>query len=117
LLLFHYTREGCGWCGWAENKPTTSLMLLRWFHGKISGLQAVGKLKPAEDGLFLVRESVRHPGDFVLCVCCNQKVFHYRVIFQSNRLSIDNKEFFYNLIDMIEVRQRRCYLGLLVSVV
>ncbi|KAG1946301.1 megakaryocyte-associated tyrosine-protein kinase isoform X2 [Pimephales promelas] len=82
------------------------LSLMPWFHGKISGLQAVGKLKPAEDGLFLVRESVRHPGDFVLCVCCNQKVFHYRVIFQSNRLSIDNKEFFYNLIDMIEFYSR-----------
>ncbi|XP_016107243.1 megakaryocyte-associated tyrosine-protein kinase [Sinocyclocheilus grahami] len=82
------------------------LSLMPWFHGKISGLQAAGKLKPVEDGLFLVRESVRHPGDFVLCLCFSQKVFHYRVIFKDNKLSIDNKQFFYNLIDMIEFYSR-----------
>ncbi|XP_051763666.1 megakaryocyte-associated tyrosine-protein kinase isoform X3 [Ctenopharyngodon idella] len=82
------------------------LSLMPWFHGKISGLQAVCKLKPIDDGLFLVRESVRHPGDFVLCVCFHQKVFQYRVIFQNNKLTIDNKEFFYNLIDMIEFYSR-----------
>ncbi|KAJ8374642.1 hypothetical protein SKAU_G00052220 [Synaphobranchus kaupii] len=53
-----------------------SLSLMPWFHGKISGPEAVNKLRPMEDGLFLVRESIRHPGDYVL--------------------------FFYNLIDMIE---------------
>lgn len=84
-------------------RPDVVYDLFRWFHGKISGPEAVGKLKPAEDGLFLVRESVRHPGDFVLCLCFSQKVFHYRVIFKDNKLSIDNKQFFYNLIDMIEV--------------
>lgn len=82
------------------------LSLMPWFHGKISGLQAVSKLKALEDGLFLVRESVRHPGDFVLCVCFSQKVFHYHVIFQNGKLSIDNREFFYNLIDMIEFYSR-----------
>ncbi|XP_051550662.1 megakaryocyte-associated tyrosine-protein kinase isoform X1 [Myxocyprinus asiaticus] len=78
------------------------LSLMPWFHGKISGQQAIGKLRPMEDGLFLVRESIRHPGDFVLCVCFKQNVIHYRVIFQDSKLTIDNKEFFYNLIDMIE---------------
>ncbi|KAK2906635.1 hypothetical protein Q8A67_005620 [Cirrhinus molitorella] len=82
------------------------LSLMPWFHGEISGPQAVGKLKPAEDGLFLVRESVRHPGDFVLCVCFSEKVFHYRVIFTDNKLTIDSKQFFYNLIDMIEFYSR-----------
>ncbi|XP_051550100.1 megakaryocyte-associated tyrosine-protein kinase-like isoform X2 [Myxocyprinus asiaticus] len=82
------------------------LSLMPWFHGKISGQQAVSKLRPMEDGLFLVRESIRHPGDFVLCVCFKQHVFHYRVIFQNSKLTIDNKEFFYNLIDMIEFYSR-----------
>ncbi|KAA0711911.1 Megakaryocyte-associated tyrosine-protein kinase [Triplophysa tibetana] len=80
-----------------------NLSLMPWFHGKISGPQAVDKLKPMEDGLFLVRESIRHPGDFVLCLCFKQNVVHYRVIFQDNKLTIDHKEFFYNLIDMIEL--------------
>ncbi|XP_055074264.1 megakaryocyte-associated tyrosine-protein kinase isoform X2 [Misgurnus anguillicaudatus] len=82
------------------------LSLMPWFHGNISGPQAARKLRPMEDGLFLVRESIRHPGDFVLCLCFNKEVFHYRVIFRDNKLSIDNKEFFSNLIDMIEFYTR-----------
>ncbi|XP_037530583.1 megakaryocyte-associated tyrosine-protein kinase [Nematolebias whitei] len=79
-----------------------SLSFMPWFHGKISGPEAVSKLQPAEDGLFLVRESIRHPGDYVLCVSFSGEVFHYRVIYQDNKLTIDYKQFFYNLIDMIE---------------
>uniref|UniRef100_A0A8C7XXP0 Tyrosine-protein kinase n=1 Tax=Oryzias sinensis TaxID=183150 RepID=A0A8C7XXP0_9TELE len=79
-----------------------SLSLMPWFHGKISGSEAVCQLQPAEDGLFLVRESVRHPGDYVLCVNFSGEVIHYRVIYQDNKLTIDNKQYFYNLIDMIE---------------
>ncbi|XP_069555168.1 megakaryocyte-associated tyrosine-protein kinase [Brachyistius frenatus] len=79
-----------------------SLSLMPWFHGKISGPEAVCKLQPAEDGLFLVRESIRHPGDYVLCVSVSGEVIHYRVIYQDNKLTIDKTQFFYNLIDMIE---------------
>uniref|UniRef100_A0A665TFL5 Tyrosine-protein kinase n=1 Tax=Echeneis naucrates TaxID=173247 RepID=A0A665TFL5_ECHNA len=75
-----------------------------WFHGKISGPEAVGKLQPAEDGLFLVRESIRHPGDYVLCVSTSGEVMHYRVIYKDNKLTIDHIQYFYNLIDMIEYR-------------
>lgn len=75
-----------------------------WFHGKISGPEAVCKLQPAEDGLFLVRESIRHPGDYVLCVSVSGEVIHYRIIYEDNKLTIDNKQCFYNLIDMVEVR-------------
>uniref|UniRef100_A0A3B4FKW0 Tyrosine-protein kinase n=1 Tax=Pundamilia nyererei TaxID=303518 RepID=A0A3B4FKW0_9CICH len=79
-----------------------SLSLMPWFHGKISGPEAVSKLQPAEDGLFLVRESIRHPGDYVLCVSISGEVIHYRVIYQDNKLTIDKTQYFYNLIDMIE---------------
>uniref|UniRef100_H2TSK2 Tyrosine-protein kinase n=1 Tax=Takifugu rubripes TaxID=31033 RepID=H2TSK2_TAKRU len=79
-----------------------SLSLMPWFHGKISGPEAACKLQPAEDGLFLVRESIRHPGDYVLCVSFSGDVIHYRIIYQDNKLTIDNKQHFYNLIDMVE---------------
>ncbi|XP_033937914.1 megakaryocyte-associated tyrosine-protein kinase isoform X3 [Pseudochaenichthys georgianus] len=49
------------------------LSFMPWFHGKISGPEAVCKLQPAEDGLFLVRESIRHPGDYVLCFYSRNK--------------------------------------------
>lgn len=80
-----------------------ALSSISWFHGKISGPEAVSKLQPAEDGLFLVRESIRHPGDYVLCVSVSGEVIHYRVIYQDKKLTIDKTEYFYNLIDMIEV--------------
>ncbi|XP_074491437.1 megakaryocyte-associated tyrosine-protein kinase isoform X1 [Sebastes fasciatus] len=79
-----------------------SLSLMPWFHGKISGPEAVSELQPAEDGLFLVRESIRHPGDYVLCVSVSGDIMHYRVIYQDMQLTIDNTQYFYNLIDMIE---------------
>ncbi|MCJ8737680.1 hypothetical protein PDJAM_G00026850 [Pangasius djambal] len=79
-----------------------SLSLMPWFHGKISGPEAVSKLQPMEDGLFLVRESIRHPGDYVLCVSFKQEVLHYHVIYQESKLTIDRTQYFYNLIDMVE---------------
>ncbi|XP_051666659.1 megakaryocyte-associated tyrosine-protein kinase isoform X2 [Manacus candei] len=78
------------------------LSLMPWFHGKISGVEAVQELQPPEDGLFLVRESVRHPGDYVLCVSFGREVIHYRVLHEGNTLSIDSQQHFSNLIDMIE---------------
>lgn len=60
-----------------------------------------------EDGLFLVRESIRHPGDYVLCVSFKQEVLHYHVIYQESKLTIDKSQYFYNLIDMVEVRVLR----------
>lgn len=66
-------------------------------------MEAVQELQPPEDGLFLVRESVRHPGDYVLCVSFGKEVIHYRVVHEENTLSIDSQQYFSNLIDMIEV--------------
>ncbi|XP_070291220.1 megakaryocyte-associated tyrosine-protein kinase isoform X2 [Salvelinus sp. IW2-2015] len=83
-----------------------SLSLMPWFHGKISGPEAVSKLRPVEDGLFLVRESIRHPGDYVLCVGYSSQVIHYRVMYQHRKLTIDNTQYFYNLIDMIEFHSK-----------
>ena len=54
--------------------PLTSVLLLRWFHGKISRDEAENLLLPKNDGLFLVRESTNFPGDYTLCVCFQAKV-------------------------------------------
>lgn len=61
-------------------------------------------LQPPEDGLFLVRESVRHPGDYVLCVSFGRDVIHYRVLHRDGHLTIDEAVCFCNLMDMVEVR-------------
>nr|XP_008509786.1 PREDICTED: LOW QUALITY PROTEIN: megakaryocyte-associated tyrosine-protein kinase [Equus przewalskii] len=80
------------------------LSLMPWFHGKISGQEAVQQLQPPEDGLFLVRESARHPGDYVLCVSFGRDVIHYRVLHRDGHLTIDEAVCFCNLMDMVEVR-------------
>uniref|UniRef100_H0W4G0 Tyrosine-protein kinase n=1 Tax=Cavia porcellus TaxID=10141 RepID=H0W4G0_CAVPO len=78
------------------------LSLMPWFHGKISGQEAVQQLQPPEDGLFLVRESARHPGDYVLCVSFGHDVIHYRVLHRDGHLTIDEAVCFCNLMDMVE---------------
>ncbi|XP_075467433.1 megakaryocyte-associated tyrosine-protein kinase isoform X1 [Ascaphus truei] len=83
-------------------KVDPRISLMPWFHGAISGLQAVQQLHPPEDGLFLVRESIRHPGDYVLCVSHGGEVTHYRVCYQEGKLSIHEEQSFSNLKDMIE---------------
>lgn len=97
-----------GWVASGPQPPYATLYPLpggphRWFHGKISGQEAVQQLQPPEDGLFLVRESARHPGDYVLCVSFGRDVIHYRVLHRDGHLTIDEAVCFCNLMDMVEV--------------
>lgn len=103
-----------GWRGWPRGEPSEARppaqppsCRRRWFHGKISGQEAVQLLQPPEDGLFLVRESVRHPGDYVLCVSFRREVIHYRVLHRDGHLTIDEATCFCNLMDMVEVQLGR----------
>lgn len=94
-----------GSAGPGQPRPARPSTRHRWFHGKISGQEAVQQLQPPEDGLFLVRESARHPGDYVLCVSFGRDVIHYRVLHRDGHLTIDEEVCFCNLMDMVEVRR------------
>ncbi|KAK7117663.1 hypothetical protein R3I94_023028 [Phoxinus phoxinus] len=83
-------------------KSGGKLSLMPWFHGKITREQAEGLLCPPETGLFLVRESTNYPGDYTLCVSCDGKVEHYRIIYHNGKLSIDEEEYFENLMQLME---------------
>lgn len=76
-----------------------------WFHGKITREQAERLLCPPETGLFLVRESTNYPGDYTLCVSCDGKVEHYRIMYHASKLSIDEEVYFENLMQLVEVSQ------------
>jgi len=39
-----------------------------WFHGKISRDEATQRLIMAQNGLFIIRESEQHPGNYALSV-------------------------------------------------
>ncbi|KAJ8343229.1 hypothetical protein SKAU_G00305580 [Synaphobranchus kaupii] len=67
-----------------------------------AGEQAERLLYPPETGLFLVRESTNYPGDYTLCVSCEAKVEHYRIIYHDGKLTIDEEEYFNNLMQLVE---------------
>uniref|UniRef100_A0A8C7DM22 Tyrosine-protein kinase n=1 Tax=Oncorhynchus kisutch TaxID=8019 RepID=A0A8C7DM22_ONCKI len=64
--------------------------------------QAECLLIPPEMGLYLVRESTNYPGDYTLCVSCDGKVEHYRIVYKEGKLSIDEEAFFENLMQLVE---------------
>lgn len=92
LIPVNYVRE----------KGAVKLHAMPWFHGKIAREDAEALLKPREEGLFLVRESVNYPGDYSLSVVHGDKVEHYRVIYQDNKLTVDGEEHFENLTSLVK---------------
>ncbi|KAF3854985.1 hypothetical protein F7725_023040 [Dissostichus mawsoni] len=83
-------------------KSGGKLSLMPWFHGKITREQAEQLLVPHETGLFLVRESTNFPGDYTLCVSCESKVEHYRIVYTNGKLTIDDEGYFENLMQLVE---------------
>ncbi|KAI4899720.1 hypothetical protein NFI96_013629 [Prochilodus magdalenae] len=87
---------------WSNVNELSELVPQQWFHGKITRDQAERLLYPPETGLFLVRESTNFPGDYTLCVSCDGKVEHYRIIYHNCKLTIDEEEYFENLMQLVE---------------
>lgn len=63
------------------------------------------------DGLFLLRPSIRHPGDYTLSVSYNSGVEHYRIKYKGNRFTIDDEIFFSNLEELVKVKPRFRHAG------
>lgn len=58
-----------------------------------------------------MRESTNYPGDYTLCVSCEGKVEHYRIIYSSSKLSIDEEVYFENLMQLVEVSRGGARVG------
>ncbi|CAH0399491.1 unnamed protein product [Chilo suppressalis] len=96
----------------AQNPPPAGNRLVNmtqwpWHYGAISRERAEALLSGSPDGVFLVRESTNFPGDHTLCVRYRGRVEHYRVKWatapdsNTQRLTIDDEEFFDNMTDLI----------------
>ncbi|XP_014357498.2 tyrosine-protein kinase CSK isoform X2 [Papilio machaon] len=96
----------------SANNPPAATRLVNmsqwpWHHGAISRERAEALLSGSPDGVFLVRESTNFPGDHTLCVRFRGRVEHYRVKWatapdsQTQRLTIDDEEFFDTMTDLI----------------
>lgn len=63
-----------------------------WFWGRLSRQEAVSLLQGQRHGVFLVRDSITSPGDYVLSVSENSKVSHYIInSINNNRQSCPGK--------------------------
>ncbi|KAL8615942.1 hypothetical protein ACOMHN_034618 [Nucella lapillus] len=96
------SKEGIIPANYVTPRKVVTLHAMPWFHGKITRQQAEELLHPRSDGLFLIRESVQHPGDYTLCICFVGKVDHYRILYRNNKLTIDEETFFKNLDELVK---------------
>uniref|UniRef100_A0A3B4B967 Adapter molecule crk n=1 Tax=Periophthalmus magnuspinnatus TaxID=409849 RepID=A0A3B4B967_9GOBI len=60
-----------------------------WYWGRLSRQEAVSLLQGQRHGVFLVRDSITSPGDYVLSVSENSKVSHYII----NSISLGHPRF------------------------
>ncbi|KAK6179069.1 hypothetical protein SNE40_011512 [Patella caerulea] len=95
-------KEGMIPANYVQERTVVQLQAMPWFHGKIKREEAENLLKPYQDGLFLIRESGNYPGDYTLCVCHQNKVEHYHILYKENRLTIDDESYFRNLTELVE---------------
>lgn len=79
--------------------PTTE----RWYHGQLTAKEAERMmLENGKNGSFLVRESQRQPGDFVLSVRTRDRVTHVIVRRQDNKYDVGGGQQFDDLVSLIE---------------
>ncbi|XP_013186983.2 tyrosine-protein phosphatase non-receptor type 11 [Amyelois transitella] len=79
--------------------PTTE----RWYHGQLTAKEAEKiMLENGKNGSFLVRESQRQPGDFVLSVRTRDRVTHVIVRRQDSKYDVGGGKQFDDLVSLIE---------------
>jgi tyrosine-protein phosphatase non-receptor type 11 len=79
--------------------PTTE----RWYHGQLTAKEAEKiMLDNGKNGSFLVRESQRQPGDFVLSVRTRDRVTHVIIRRKNNKYDIGGGQQFNNLVSLID---------------
>ena len=84
----------------------------RWFHGKITRENAAHLVSNGpggrREGLFLVRESLRMSGSFVLTLWARNQVHHFQVVGHGEGwFSVDNGPLFQGLDELIHHYQCR----------
>ncbi|KAI5106047.1 tyrosine-protein phosphatase non-receptor type 6, partial [Silurus meridionalis] len=89
--------------------PTTE----RWYHGHLSGPDAEKLLRERDEvGMFLVRESLSNPGNYVLSALTDEKntkgkrVSHIKIHYNDNGYTVGGKEVFETLSDFVEHYKR-----------
>eukprot|EP00730_Choanoeca_flexa_P012818 TRINITY_DN4649_c0_g1_i2.p1 TRINITY_DN4649_c0_g1~~TRINITY_DN4649_c0_g1_i2.p1 ORF type:complete len:369 (+),score=96.65 TRINITY_DN4649_c0_g1_i2:127-1233(+) len=77
-----------------------------WYHGRLSRLEADGRLKGNPDGTYIIRESDKSAGTFVLSCAEGGKVSHYRIARTAPNAYQVGESTFKNLPEIIEFYKR-----------
>ncbi|CAF1971725.1 unnamed protein product [Rotaria magnacalcarata] len=89
-----------------ETIQTTRLErnLHSWNFGKLTRIQSEQLLIDEPSGTFLIRESEHYPGDLTLSINDDNKIQHYRIVFDSINLTftIDDEIFFTDLYLLVK---------------
>ncbi|XP_039763667.1 tyrosine-protein phosphatase corkscrew-like isoform X2 [Pararge aegeria] len=80
-----------------------AFMLKKWFHGSMSAKEAEHlMMEKGRNGSFLVRESLTHPGEYVLSVRVRGRVSHVMIRKQQGKYDVGSGEQFDDLVGLIE---------------
>ena len=84
----------------------------RWFHGKITRENAAHLITNGpggkREGLFLLRESLRIPGSYVLTMWARSQVHHFQIVGHGDGwFSVDNGPLFQGLDELVHHYQCR----------
>ncbi|XP_045458272.1 tyrosine-protein phosphatase corkscrew-like [Melitaea cinxia] len=80
-----------------------AFMLKKWYHGIMSAKEAEHlMMERGRNGSFLVRESLTHPGEYVLTVRVHGRVSHVMIRKQDNKYDVGSGEQFEDLVGLIE---------------
>ena len=75
----------------------------RWFHGHLSGKEAERlMLDKGKDGSYLVRESTRNPGNFVLSIRQEDSVIHVMIRCIESKYDVGGGPTFETITDLVE---------------
>lgn len=81
----------------------SQIMIMPWFHGKITRETADQLLSNSAEGSYLIRESTNYPGDYTLCVRAGGRlVDHYRIQYVKGEMTVDQEQFFKSFDALIE---------------
>lgn len=79
--------------------PTTE----RWFHGSMSAKEAERLLlDKGKNGSYLVRESVRRPGDFALTIRSEDSFMHVMIRNNNNKFDVGGGTLFDTITDLVD---------------
>lgn len=77
-----------------------------WFHGRMNRDRAQSLLERASHGTFLVRNSPKHNGSYVISLNYNSQVKHMRIYVKDNQFFLSQNRYFTSVIELVSFYEK-----------